>query len=363
MSSSKTAPRAFMKITSNNENSRIFKQVLRSYASLLLVALFLIPTLIFLSSSVVEQPLTQTIFTALPKESSKILLPSGDYKLTENIASTSTINISGDVHIDLAGKSFTASLTNTALFEINTGGSLTISDSVGGGTVSNSNNCVYIIAGSFTLNSGALSTINLTKNCVYISAGATCTINGGSISSSSPTTPAVINQGDFYYVGGSVLSGASVDNAISGTGKVYDTLPNGTIDIEINTEYPDVNYSINFPVIDALTMQRSETENVEETEFSLFVNKAENLFDEREIVLEFNSDFLFSNSSNSNTFPFELQIGGLSSGESGTPVGIVLENSGQNIPYDGKISVDTQDIPSKGTYTAQITYSVVVREK
>ena len=364
MSSFQKAPRSSVKIKPNNENLGLLKQVLRSYAAACLVALLLIPMLVCLSSSVTETPMTQTFLNAITKVDSKIPLPSGEYQLSEDISSNASISINGEVHIDLAGKRFSATMSIFPLFEINVGGSLTISDSTTGGSVSNSGLCVYIVSGDFTLESGAMSSILTSSNCVYISSGASCTIKGGSISSSSANTAAISNNGSFYNVGGSVLSGSSVENAVTGEGTVYNTIPSsGAIEIEINTEYPDVVYSINFPVINAMTMQRSESENVEETDFSLVVNKAENLFDEREIVLEFDSDFLFSSSSGSNSFPFKLQIEDLSSSDLIDDIGIIVSNSGENITYDGKIAVDTKDIPAKGTYTAQITYSVVVREK
>ncbi|MDD2269123.1 MAG: hypothetical protein PHY15_06175 [Eubacteriales bacterium] len=353
-----TAPRASTK--QNNQQPSIIKQVLKSYLTAFLIMVLLIPMLVFLSSSVTTTPLTQTYLNGIAKVDLKIPLPSGDYELTEDVLSTGTIVITGEVFIDLKGKKFEYNKT-FPLFEINGGGSLTISDTIGGGIVKNSGLCVLVLTGgNFTLNSGALLSYTTSNNCIVINAGATATITGGSISSNSASTPAVMNNGEFYYTGGTVLAGTSPTNAIGGGGTVYNSVPEtGSVDVKVNAEIPNAVCNISFPVIPEQTMKRTETESITETEFTLIVNKAENLFNEREVVLQLNSNYILSDGTN--TIPFALKFGEITYNTN--PIEFIISEPGVDITYTGKIVLDTQDIPARGIYSTQLTYSVVVREK
>ena len=160
-----------------------------------------------------------------------------------------------------------------------------------------------------------------------------------------------------------MLVGSSEEGAVGGIGEVNDSIPeNGSITIGVDTKYPSVSYDISFPVITKFTLQRNETEDIKETPFEIKINKAQYLFDEREILISFSSDLQMKNAENDKTFPYTFTIGDKICNDPSLPIELKIDN--QDIStFAGVIKIDQQDIPSKGEYQAEITYTITVQDK
>lgn len=323
------------------------------YLRICLVIVLLLPTLILTSSSPGIVELNQAFL-----EDCNSILPAGNYQLSGDINLSAVVYIkSGNVVIDSNGK--TIALSKTApCFIIQSGASLTLKDSGVSGTVTNSEHCVYIEEGSFTLLGGTLT--NYSKPCITISKDSVMNMSGGVVSS--PNSPCIENLGTFNKSGGTVLVDSSEEGAVGGIGVINDFIPeNGTISIGVNAGYPSVTYNISFPVITNLSLMRNEEEDIKEKSFDITINEAKYLFDEREILISLSSDLKLKNGSDK-TLPYSLTIGDKTCTGPLSPINLIINNPATDTIV-GKIIIDQKDIPAKGEYQAEITYTVTVQDK
>ena len=330
----------------------------RIYLRICLAIILLLPTLL-LTASVPD-------FTALDQSyltSCAYSIPSGNYQLNSNInidITTSIIVANGDVVIDLNGFDIKYRSTTIPIFVVQSGASLTIDNSKDSGVISNSGYCVYVENGSFILLGGTITTLS-NSPCINIALNSSMTMSGGVVSSIS--SPCIENEGTFIKSGGTVLVGGTEENAVGGGGAINDETPdNGQITIGVDTDYPSVSYDISFPVITNLSLLRTETEDIKETPFEIKINKAQYLFDEREILISFSSDLLLTNTENNKTFPYTLEIGGQLCTTPSSPINLIISNPAIDT-FAGKIIIDQKDIPAKGEYQAVIEYTISVQDK
>ncbi len=147
----------------------------------------------------------------------------GDETLTENIKLSLSINLSGNHTLDLAGKTLSigdaATETDAKMpaIVINSG-SLTIVDSVGGGSVSvygNQTPCIQVVGGRLTLRSGSINAVGRDAPLgVLISGNGSFLMNGGKVSVVGALTIGVTVSGeaDFTMNGGTILASGSVSS-------------------------------------------------------------------------------------------------------------------------------------------------------
>lgn len=158
-----------------------------------------------------ETELTQTNLSSVYNYE----LPSGSYRLNGSIYLFRPIRISGNVTLDLNGKVLGVQDSYTVNTVVLTeGASLTINDSVGGGSIDHASSKYGVVVsnGSVVLNNGTLSYVRLNDN------GSSFTINGGEVSNLQSSSDAV--SAVFYADGGTVSGNVSFFGTIGHTAGV-----------------------------------------------------------------------------------------------------------------------------------------------
>lgn len=159
----------------------------------------------------------------------------GVITLTEDVELTSTWAVSENVTLDLAGhKLYTTTGLNGHVISVTSSGNLTIKDSVGGGTITNSytkdNKGAIYNLGTVTIESGTFSLDTAVNNNTWylISNQGTMTINGGTFTSNDYKSSMIRNSGEksaTLTINGGTFTGGlnTVKNDENGSG-VYGTL-------------------------------------------------------------------------------------------------------------------------------------------
>ncbi|MCM1330784.1 MAG: hypothetical protein NC253_15290 [Ruminococcus sp.] len=172
-------------------------------------------------------------------DSTQSTLSSGSYYLSDNIEISSQITISGDVTFCLNGHTITytgTSGSNTRIFNIANGDSLTLCDCQGGGKLTGGNisdigvgGAICVSGGTFTMYGGTISgnTTSTYGGGVYISNNGIFTMNGGTISGNTARFDGggvYIMSGTFTINGNVTISGNTVsdkaDNVYLRSGKI-----------------------------------------------------------------------------------------------------------------------------------------------
>ncbi|HBL83970.1 MAG: hypothetical protein A2Y17_00105 [Clostridiales bacterium GWF2_38_85] len=232
-------------------------------------------------------------------------------------------------------------------------------DSSANGKIASAFTCVYIQAGTLTLESGQIATSG-TAYCIYINTGSIMNMNSGIVSTSGSL--AITNNGTFNKTGGTVLAGSSTEDTVSGTGTANDTTTsNGSIELSVNTTYPDVEYSINLPVIDSFELQRSEDNKSIEKDFTIVVDKVINLFDERELTLTLSSDLELTDAED-NKIPFTFTVDNQTVDTTTKTLDIIISETTQDTVLNGILIIDTKDIPLRSSYITELVYSISVSD-
>ena len=152
--------------------------------------------------------------------------------LINDVALTSSISLSKDLKLDLNGHTVT---TNSVFFNIYSNYELTIKDSVGGGAVDAKDKVVYVSAGKFILEGGALSAHGSGSYTYGVQVGSSGSfeMNGGSItipaSSTSTYNYCVNNNGVAVINGGVLTAEASGGNYAVGNSGGTLTLAGGSV--------------------------------------------------------------------------------------------------------------------------------------
>lgn len=187
----------------------------------LLLSIFLLLTLFTLNSKAASSTIPEAV--------------NGVITLTEDVELTSTWTVSETVTLDLAGyKLYTTTGLNGHVISVTSSGNLTVKDSIGGGTITNSytkdNKGAIYNLGTVTINSGtfALDTSVNSNTWYLISNQGTMTINGGTFTSNDYGSSMIRNSGEksaSLTINGGTFTGGlnTVKNDENGS-SVYGTL-------------------------------------------------------------------------------------------------------------------------------------------
>lgn len=159
----------------------------------------------------------------------------GDYKLSSSITinSEQNLRVTSDVVLDLSGCSITMTYGKLNGFMITIdGGSLTINDSVGNGSIKSTHTNygygIQLLSGSsITVNAGTIESTQETIDVYTISENVSISINGGGIKSTKDSVLGVRGSGTVVDIAGGVLSS-------NGRAGVYISSYDATNPIEFN---------------------------------------------------------------------------------------------------------------------------------